>query len=84
MKHDQVSERGVTSAHRTMEEEKEEEDEDEEKEGERVSLPFPTHRWYKDQDTASRRIRKVGGTNEVRARVHEREEDIENLVQEER
>lgn len=41
MKHDQVSERGVTSAHRTMEEEKEEkeeeedEDEDEEEEGER-------------------------------------------------
>lgn len=34
MKHDQVSERGVTSAHRTMEEE-EEEDEAEEEEGER-------------------------------------------------
>lgn len=32
MKHDQVSERGVTSAHRTMEEE-ENEDEDEEDEG---------------------------------------------------
>lgn len=30
MKHDQVSERGVTSAHRTMEEEEEEKDEDEE------------------------------------------------------
>lgn len=40
MKHDQVSERGVTSAHRTMEEEKEEKDEDEEgREGERFS-PF--------------------------------------------
>lgn len=37
MKHDQVSERGVTSAHRTMEEE-EEEDEDEEEEGEREVL----------------------------------------------
>lgn len=33
MKHDQVSERGVTSAHRTMEKEEEEEDEkNEEKE----------------------------------------------------
>lgn len=40
MKHDQVSERGVTSAHRTMEEEEEEKDEDEEGgEGERFS-PF--------------------------------------------
>lgn len=40
MKHDQVSERGVTSAHRTMEEEEEEKDEDEERrEGERFS-PF--------------------------------------------
>lgn len=45
MKHDQVSERGVTSAHRTMEEEEEEKDEDEEKEErERDSLPFPTRR----------------------------------------
>lgn len=53
MKHDQVSERGVTSAHRTMEEEKEEkeeeedEDEDEEEEEgerERAYLPFPTRR----------------------------------------
>lgn len=45
MKHDQVSERGVTSAHRTMEEEEEEKDEDEEgREGERDSLPFPTRR----------------------------------------
>lgn len=40
MKHDQVSERGVTSAHRTMEEEEEEKDEDEEgREGEGFS-PF--------------------------------------------
>lgn len=45
MKHDQVSERGVTSAHRTMEEEEEEKDEDKEKEErERDSLPFPTRR----------------------------------------
>lgn len=40
MKHDQVSERGVTSAHRTMEEE-ENEDEDKEEEGGRESVsPF--------------------------------------------
>lgn len=40
MKHDQVSERGVTSAHRTTEkeEEEEEEDEDEEEEEGRVRL----------------------------------------------
>lgn len=47
MKHDQVSERGVTSAHRTMEEEEEEEedeDEEEEEERERGSLPFLTRR----------------------------------------
>lgn len=43
MKHDQVSERGVTSAHRTMEKEEEEEkDEDEEgREGKRERFsPF--------------------------------------------
>lgn len=34
MKHDQVSERGVTSAHRMMEEEEEEEEEKEKKENE--------------------------------------------------
>jgi len=53
MKHDQVSERGVTSAHRTMEEEEEEEEEEEkdedeeggeERESERDSLPFPKRR----------------------------------------
>lgn len=33
MKHDQVSERGVTSAHRTMEEEEKEVDEEKEEEG---------------------------------------------------
>lgn len=38
MKHDQVSERGVTSAHRTMEEEDEDEDEEEEGRRERLSL----------------------------------------------
>lgn len=47
MKHDQVSERGVTSARRTMEEEEEKEEKDEEEtEGsrEREILPFPTRR----------------------------------------
>lgn len=39
MKHDQVSERGVTSAHRTQE--KEEEMEEERREKERVSLTLP-------------------------------------------
>ena len=35
MKHDQVSERGVTSAHRTMEKEEEEEKDEDEEERER-------------------------------------------------
>lgn len=38
MKHDQVSERGVTSAHRTMEEENKDENEEEEGGRERLSL----------------------------------------------
>lgn len=88
MKHDQVSERGVTSPYRAEEEnerEKELEKEVKESEGKRSREFLSLFLCFSDIRTRIRRLverRKIGGTNEVRERLLGGEEDPENIVQE--